>query len=118
MRSYQGESHTIRVTLKDSGGTVIAPSLSTITNIECRLVNRISGEVAIKWSRIAQTGFNTLSVLDSKCVLFCNESILKKKHAGNYDIEVKIITANTNMPGGDVQIEKAALLNLNPANNG
>jgi len=118
VRSYQGESHTIRVTLKDSEGVAVSPSLSTITNIEMRLVNRISGEVAIKWSRVAQTGFETLSIVDDKCVLYCNESILKKKHAGNYDIEVKIIVANANMPGGDVQIEKAALLNLNPADNG
>ena len=118
MRAYQGESHTIRVTLKDSEGTTISPSLSTITNIEVRLVNRVSGEVPIKWSREAQTGFQTLTVADDKCVLYCDESTLKKKHSGNYDIEVKVITENVNMTGGDVQIEKAALLSLNNANNG
>lgn len=118
MRAYQGESHTIRVTLKDSGGVVISPSLSTITNIEIRLVNRISGEVAVKWSRVAQTGFQTFTIADDKCILYCDESTLKKKQSGNYDIEVKVITENVNMPGGDVQIEKASLLSLNPANNG
>lgn len=118
MRAYQGESHTIIVTLKDSGGVTISPSLSTITEIEIRLVNRVSGEVAKKWSRDAQTGFQTFVVADSKCVLYCDESTLKKKQSGNYDLEIKIVTENINMEGGDVQIEKASLLNLNPANNG
>lgn len=118
MRSYQGESHTLRVTLKDSEGATISPSLTTITNIEIRLVNRISGEVVNKWSRLTQAGYDPITIADNKCVLYCDESTLKHKQSGNYDIEVKVITQNSNMAGGDVQIEKAPLFTLNPASNG
>lgn len=118
MRTFQGESHVINVTIKDSEGNIINPSLSTITNIEARLVHRIKGIATTKWSRNVQQGFTTMEIVEDTIKLYCNESVLKKRETGQYDIEIKVITANSKMAGGDVQISKAPLFALNPASNG
>lgn len=118
LTSHDGESHILRITLRDETGSVISPSLPTLTNLETRLINRVSGEVVGKWSRSAQAGFMAIEVVDNRCVLYCPKSILLKKHEGDYDIQVTFILPCDDMVGGKVFIQKAPLLTLKPASNG
>lgn len=114
---FQGESSIIGVTLK-SGGVEIDPSLDTLTDIEIRLLNRVSGQVVAKYSREEKTGFTQFEIDNNKCICYCPYSVMSKRHIGNYDIQVNVITPNSNLPGGNVEIQKGSLLNLLTASDG
>lgn len=116
--AFQGESHILRISFTDSEGALVAPSLPAITNVEARLLNRVSGEVAEKWSLTTQTGFEDMTIDGNYLVCYCPKAILEKKQIGNYDIQVNVTTPDANMTGGNVQIEKGELLNLLTASNG
>lgn len=116
--AFQGETHLLRISFTDSVGATVAPSLPTITNIEVRIINKISGEVVEKWSREAQTGFQTMTVSGNYLMLYCDKDVLDKKQVGNYDIQITVITPNANFTYGNYQIEKGELLTLISASNG
>lgn len=114
---YQGESGKNYLYIKDESGAAVSPL--SFDDIEIRLVNSMTGALMRKYSKVAQTGFTTLTVSSSVVVFYFSDTDTEQFPTGSLDVEVSLIVNDNSFPGGkNVTKFKAELTQLNPANNG
>lgn len=111
---YQGETAPVVVTIKDSGGTTVNPSI--FDNVLIFLVHKQSYAVVGKFSTASQFGFTLATVNANKIYCYVDSTVSQDAEAGMYDIEIHLKKADANYPSGyETTIKKGVLLNLNRA---
>lgn len=118
IQTYQGESHRLIVTIKDSGGTTLNPE-SGFSNIIVYILHRSTYEIIAKYSIQTLSGYSTATVDSDTVICILDSSQSKEAKQGLYEVQVDLMIADAGYEDGVKIIrQKGVLMQLNPATNG
>jgi len=114
--TFQQATHSIGLTLKDSGNVTIAPDDGTIRNILVYIISKLSGKVVAQFSRDVLDGYEQAEIDGDVMMMYLNSVNTQDSAIGPYDFEVHLQVYDTNFANGyQTFIQKCVLMNLNPA---
>jgi len=93
---FQSETKVAEVILKDNSGTVIDPTLETMSDIEVILTSKLDGKVIGLFSRETKTGWTTATVSSTNILCYVYDFNTK----GQVEAQVNILVPDANLPNG------------------
>lgn len=106
---FKGDTREIRVTI-ELNSVQIDPE-ADITGCKVWIFHAASGEIVGKWSLVAETGFETMTVTDDDKLLFCLTSAMTEAaEVGQVIIQVSFTYADIHAPDGEHRITKKGIL--------
>lgn len=114
LNAFKSESKVVEVILKDAAGTVIDPTLTTISDIEVIIQSKLDGSVIGKFSRELKTGWTQCTTTSEH--LICNVPTFEDATKGLVEAQVNIIIPDVSMPTGlMVHTQKGIILSVTEA---
>ena len=106
---FKGESLSYRIKPTDQNGVQVPAS--SIQNIEARIFNKNTNEVAIRYSYVPKTGFNEITLLQDETYCFIIEKEnMANSTTGEYGVQVTIDVTDAKFSEGFARIIKKGIL--------
>jgi hypothetical protein len=106
---FKGDTREIRVTIEQNE-VQIDPE-AALTGCKAWIFHVASGEIVGKWSLVAETGFEEMTVTDDDKLLFClTQAMTEAAEVGQVIIQVSFTYADIHAPDGKHRITKKGIL--------